>query len=149
MVLGLSRRQAARQEESIPEDLIASIPLLTEAGEVEHTTFAIEHEEDSSVMPAPAPEETLQMPPPAEDPATPLSTGATLAQQLRYDLGEALARELDRGSEAITAAMGDLEARLAQAEADLAAARAEVEHERNARETAEKRLAAFKELALK
>lgn len=146
MVLGLSRRPAAPQEESIPEDLIASIPILARPGEVS-TTFAIEREEALATQAAS--DDAIGRSPAADEPALRASTGTNLAQQLRYDLGEALARELDRGAETIASAFSEMEGRLARAEADLASARAEVERERAARETAEKRLAAFKELALK
>lgn len=151
-MLGLFRRQAARaQEEPIPEDLIASIPVVAGKNDADATTFAIEHEEVIAVPPAPpsdAPQLDAGLDASAAPPG-PANAGSAVAQQLRYDLGEALARELDRGVEAIGAAFAEIEARLAQAEADLAAARAEAEHERALRETAEKRLSAFKELALK
>lgn len=139
-------RQPARvHEETIPEDLLASIPVVAgEAKPAEMTTFAIESEE------------AIPMPPsaPAQGPSAPSilspgAIGAQLSQQLRYDLGEALARELDRASETFAASIADLENRLQQAESALMATHQELARERDARETAEKRLTAFKELALK
>lgn len=126
-------RQSVR-EDPIPEDLLASIPTVDKP--VGGTTFAIESEE------------VIAVPPPAAAVGG-ASLGAALAQQLRYDLGEALARELDRASEAFATNIADLETRLQQAEAALMATHQELERERGSRELAEKRLAAFKELALK
>lgn len=128
-------RQPSRvQEESVPEDLIASIPVVP-SGQEETTTFAIESED---VVAAP-PSGTF----------TPGAIGAALSQQLRYELGEALARELDRAADSFASQISDLEQRLAQAESALMATHGALAAERDARETAEKRLAAFKELALK
>lgn len=139
----MSRRQASRVQEEIPEDLLASIPDVN--AKVDETTFAIEHEEVIALPAADADAPSADGLPPGIGG----SAAASLAQQLRYDLGEALARELDRGAETIAAAVSDLETRLMEAESALAAAQAEVERERAARETAERRLQAFKELALK
>lgn len=157
----MSRRQSVRvQEDIISEELIANIPVVGGASSArEATTFAIEHEEVIYAPPG-APEDALAVA--AEDrggepaldgsdasPAPALSPGAAIAAQLRYDLGEAFARELDRAEQSVAAAMADMEARLTIAEAELATARAEVERERAAREGAESRLKAFKELALR
>lgn len=109
------------------------------------TTFAIESEE---IVAAPAPEASAAPFVPRTT-GNPGNLGHQLASQLRYDLGEALARELDRASEAFAANVAELEARLEQAEQALMATHKALELERDAREGAEKRLAAFKELALK
>lgn len=111
------------------------------------TTFAIESEE---VIAAPAPDAAAPLAQPVPTiTGNPGNLGHQLASQLRYDLGEALARELDRASEAFAANVADLESRLQQAEQALMATHKALELERDAREGAEKRLAAFKELALK
>lgn len=154
----MSRRQSARvHEEIISEELIANIPVVggvSSAGEA--TTFAIEHEEVIYTA-APAAEDPLPLADgeqtegsDATTPTTPpLSPGATIAAQLRYDLGEAFARELDRAEQSVAAAMADMETRLNAAEAELATVRAQAERDRAARESAEARLKAFKDLALR
>jgi len=155
------RKQAARAaEEAIPEELIANIPVVgaTPMGK-ETTSFAIEEE----IILMPPPTATAAAPPGDASPtagseaapigemtdAPPASPGAALAAQFRYEMGEALARELDRAEQAMLAAVSDLETRLARAEAELATARAEAERERALREATEARLKAFKELALR
>lgn len=130
----MASRSARAQDDTIPEDLLASIPVVDKAQAT--TTFAIESEEP-----------LVGAPPAAVQGG--LSLGAALANQLRYDLGEALARELDKASEAFASNIADLESRLAQAETALMSTHQELERERDAREGAERRLAAFKELALK
>lgn len=130
----MPRPSARTHEEPIPDDLLASIPVVDKGNAA--TTFEIETEE------------VIAAPPPAAALAGG-SLGAALAHQLRYDLGEALARELDKASETFAGNIADLEARLTQAEAALMATHQELEREREMREGAERRLAAFKELALK
>lgn len=146
------RRQAARaQEEPIPDELIANIPVV---GDEATTVFSpVESDMDDVILVTP--------PPAAEGPKTPEedpvpetvtaseSAGAALAAQLRYDMGEAFARELDKAENAFSAAISDIEKRLVEAEAALVRAHQAAQREREAREAAENRLKAFKELALK
>lgn len=148
-MLGLFRRQVARaQEDHIPDELIANIPLVAkDAPPAEDTLFVIESEEIIVVSPPEPQASDRSEPSNAGVPPEPVPSG--LAAQLRYEMGEAFARELDRAEAAMNAALGELETRLAAAEADLASAREEVERERQARINMERRLAAFKELALK
>ncbi|HET6404225.1 MAG TPA: hypothetical protein VFH78_06220 [Candidatus Thermoplasmatota archaeon] len=129
----MPRASSRANDDPIPEDLLNSIPDVGKGGAA--TTFAIEAEE------------VIAPPAPAGVPGQ--SVSAALAQQLRYDLGEALARELDKASETFASNIADLEARLQQAEAALMATHQALDAERDAREAAERRLQAFKELALK
>jgi hypothetical protein len=131
----MSRRQSARvQEEPIPEELIANIPTVGSGATVEaEVSFSAVEDEQAAAAP------------PEGAPLTP----SALAQQLRYEMGEAFARELDRAEQTLNGALADLEARVAAAEAALAEATAQATKEREAREAAEARLKAFKELALK
>jgi hypothetical protein len=138
-VLGMPRQPSRVHEETVPEELLASIPTVPAARADELTTFAIESEESVSLSGG--------EPPPAVH--MPGTIGAAISQQLRYDLGEALARELDRAAETFAGQISDLETRLQQAEAALMATHQELANEREARENAEKRLSMFKELALK
>lgn len=139
----MPRNPSRAQAETIPEDLLESIPVVGKAEA--STTFAIESEEVIGSPTGAAPLGPL----PAPMSGNPGNLGHQLASQLRYDLGEALARELDRASESFASNIADLESRLQQAEQALMATHKALELERDAREGAEKRLAAFKELALK
>lgn len=135
------------QEEPIPDELLANIPVV---GDESTTVFvAVEAEDEDDVLVTPAP-----MAPQAEEVVLETkmadeSAGPALAAQLRYDMGEAFARELDKAEASIAGAIGDLEKRLSQAEAALIRAHEAANREREAREQAEARLRAFKDLALR
>lgn len=145
----MPRQSARAHEEPISEDMLANIPVVGAGAEPQMTTFAIESEEPLAMPPAGGALEGTPPPMPDATLHAPGAIGAQLSQQLRYDLGEALARELDRASETFAASIADLENRLAQAEKALMSTHDELNRERDARELAEKRLSAFKELALK
>ncbi|HUR70166.1 MAG TPA: hypothetical protein VM370_13060 [Candidatus Thermoplasmatota archaeon] len=142
------RRQAAAtargQEETISEDLLANIPVVGAQADAVFETL----DEEVIVMPPPASSPHARDPTPESAPASDAVT-SPLAQQLRYELGEAFARELDRAEQSLHAALTDMEARLAAAETALAQAKGAADKERAARLEAEARLKAFKELALR
>lgn len=114
----LSRRQAVPAHDEIPDELLANIPVVPG----EDTVFV----------------------PVEENPAA----STTLAEQLRYDMGEAFARELDRAALRISAALADMTAQLARLHEQVGALQTENEELRASRAEIERKLNAFKDLAL-
>lgn len=147
--VGKVARQVTRVEEmdAISDDMMANIPVVGDLGEDATTTF---HEVDDDVIfVAPSAVPRAQPSDSGDEEGAAPSRVSALAQQLRYEMGEAFARELDRAEASFTGALGDLETRLAEATAALVEAQAAVERERAARTDAEARLRMFKDLALK
>lgn len=122
------RRQVAQDtEEPIADELLANIPEVAKGPE----DALFETMEDDVIIMGPPP---APAPTPHADAPAPAAPGA-LAGQLRAQMGDAFAAELDRAESAIAGVVADLEAQLAS--------------ERAAREMAEARLAEFKKLALR
>lgn len=140
------------EPERIPDDLIANIPVLGSeaerrgAGAEEVVTFV--PVDDEVILVAPNPDPLVEDPKPTAAPPTPGQASAVVAQ-LRYEMGEVFARELDRAEATFIAALGDLETRLAAAEKALVSSYAQAQEERELREQTEARLKAFKDLALR
>lgn len=141
-MLGLPR-QAARVQEEISEDLLASIPIVGKGGEEESATVFVPVADDEVIAMPPSPAAPAAAGAPAEESAGALGVAA----QLRYQMAEALARELDRAEQSVATALADFEGRIASLEEQLAKTRAEAEEARKGREHAERKLKAFKELA--
>lgn len=76
------------------------------------------------------------------------SKTSAIGEQMRYEMGEAFARELDRAAGMVSAAVADLELQLARLHEQVSALQSENEELRKARNEAERRLNAVKELAL-
>lgn len=116
-------------QDEIPEELIANIPVVDEEGG------------DTVFVPVSNEEETTMM-------STQNAKQSALADQMRYEMGEAFARELDRAANMVAGAVADLEAQLARLHEQVTALQNENEELRSARTEAERKLNAFKELAL-
>ena len=114
--------------DEIPDELMANIPDVASDGD---TVFVpVSNEEETTMM------------------AQESSKMSSLAEQMRYEMGEAFARELDRAANMVSGAVADLELQLARLHEQVGALQAENEELRKARAEAERRLNAFKELAL-
>lgn len=145
-VLGMFRKQGARGvDESIPEDLIATIPVV--GAHAESTVFVPVHDDaeggDVAVQARGRGRASAE-----DDGAPAYAASGGIAAQLRFDMGEAFARELDRAEQAVAAAVGDLEQQVARLFEQVNALQAENDDLRKARDRAERKLKAFQELAL-
>lgn len=151
----MTRRQAVArqaQEDTIAEGLLESIPIVDSPVRAATSFETVEEEvilagpgSPPSPPPEPEPAADAEPAPEARIAGPPASE---LAVQLRAQMGDAFAAELDRVEATIAAAVGQLEGELAEERAARADLEGELATERAAREAAQARLAEFKRLAL-